>query len=277
MREGFDCAGTANGWEWDVEVERIRRERGLEKGSQEAEHVAEGLVAKASLDPEAVSAIRLFEDIIEDWNAGAPVSRELHFDSLLSTFLFTQALPSNHANVKDPDSQDFLLQQYNNIQKDPELRSRTSKVTATVAQDEESSLSGASVVGPLGSGSLSLPGVDRVLQERLLNDDGRTSKTPLRRTEGRDNTRESGRLTPSSGTRQSNHAHSSAGNSRPTSPLGSGTGATSPGGSQTPKQSEVLHSFFQSLLKDKGPGGNASANTANTAPPRSSRNAERRS
>ncbi|KAJ1022792.1 hypothetical protein NDA18_005125 [Ustilago nuda] len=47
-----------------------------------------------------------------------------------------------------------------------------------------------------------------------------------------------------------------AGEGRATSPAtasGSG-GTTSPG---APKQSEVLHSFFQSLLKDKGGGGGA--------------------
>jgi dynein light intermediate chain 1 len=81
LRDGFDCAGMANGWEWDVQVERIRRSRGLPKGSAEAESLAEQQVDRQTLsglvngDRNGVeSAIRLYEDIIEDWNAAAPVS-----------------------------------------------------------------------------------------------------------------------------------------------------------------------------------------------------------
>lgn len=153
-----------------------------------------------------------------------------------------------------------------------------------------------SVVGPMGSSSLSLPSVERAMQER--QEDGtlgsssrdggaRTSKSGRSGRSGAERERDrDGRATPTltvggttgaSRPRQSNvglgltspslgaggdpmdraSGHSgSGGHSRPTSPAAGGaqspTGATTPGGGvQTPKQSEVLHSFFQSLLKEK--------------------------
>lgn len=70
----------ANGWEWDAEVERIRRSKELPKGSREAEDVAEQQVDRRMLpglvdgDRSGVeSAIKVYEDIVEDWDASAPV------------------------------------------------------------------------------------------------------------------------------------------------------------------------------------------------------------
>ena len=80
LRDGFDCAGMANGWEWDAEVERIRRSKELPKGSREAEDVAEQEVDRRMLpglvdgDRNGVeSAIKVYEDIVEDWDASASV------------------------------------------------------------------------------------------------------------------------------------------------------------------------------------------------------------
>jgi dynein light intermediate chain 1 len=111
----------------------------------------------------------------------------------------------------------------------------------------------------VGSSSLSLPGVERALLDRQQSDDGKSGKMPSssrkdghstrERERERDRTRESGRATPdqrsaASAALQSPPMSSSdkSGGSRPTSPSGG-----------TPKQSEVLHSFFQSLLKEKTP------------------------
>lgn len=110
----------------------------------------------------------------------------------------------------------------------------------------------------MGSSSLSLPSVERAMQERQLSDEARASKPSSSRKDGQTGRdRESGRSTPvhrniASPALQSPPISSSekSGGSRPTSPLGSAQA-----GVQTPKQSEVLHSFFQSLLKEKGPSG----------------------
>jgi dynein light intermediate chain 1 len=91
LRDGFDCAGMANGWEWDAQVEKVRRNRGLPKGSREAEDLAEQQVDRRMLpglvdgDRDGVeSAIKLFEDIIEDWDASAPVSGKMKKNVLFS-------------------------------------------------------------------------------------------------------------------------------------------------------------------------------------------------
>jgi dynein light intermediate chain 1 len=196
----------------------------------------------------------------------------------------------NSSRVKEPDDQDFLLQHYNNLQREPESKSKSSR------HGSNSPLSSAvvgnkSVVGPVGSSSLSLPSVERAMQEKQLLDEGKPVKSSALRKEGqsgrdreRDREREregGGRSTPvhrnmasvTSSALQSPSLSSSekGGSSRPTSPLGSGQV-----GSQTPKQSEVLHSFFQSLLKEKGPGsagggaGRSSASRGNATGERKS-------
>ena len=171
----------------------------------------------------------------------------------------SQQLAMNAGRVKEPDEQAFLLQHYNTLQREPELRGKASRPGPSPQVPDSAPLSGKSVVGPMGSSSLSLPSVERAMQERQLSDEGRVGKSSSSRKEGqgaREREREGGRSTPvhrsvNSSALQSPSLSSSekGGNSRPTSPLGGNQG-----GAQTPKQSEVLHSFFQSLLKEKGPG-----------------------
>lgn len=146
--------------------------------------------------------------------------------------------------------------------------------------DQGATGSNRTIVGPVGSSSLSLPSVERAMQERQLSDDGRAGKLSSSSAKkegqsGRD--RESGRSTPvhrsiASPGLQSPPISSSdkGGGSRPTSPLGSAQA-----GAQTPKQSEVLHSFFQSLLKEKGPGGSTGA--SRTSSSRGNAGSERKS
>jgi dynein light intermediate chain 1 len=81
LRDAFDCAGMANGWEWDAQVERMRRSQGLPKGSRQAEEAAEQQIDRRSLpglvegDRSGVeSTIKLYEAIVEDWDANAAVS-----------------------------------------------------------------------------------------------------------------------------------------------------------------------------------------------------------
>lgn len=80
LRDAFDCAGMANGWEWDAQVERIRRSLALPKGSRQAEEIAEQQIDRRTL-PGLVegdrsnieSTIKLYEAIVEDWDANAEV------------------------------------------------------------------------------------------------------------------------------------------------------------------------------------------------------------
>lgn len=82
LREAFDCAGMANGWEWDAQVEKIRRNQGLPKGSRLAEEMAEQRIDRRSLpgliegDRSGVeSTNKLYEAIVEDWDANAAVRK----------------------------------------------------------------------------------------------------------------------------------------------------------------------------------------------------------
>ena len=177
--------------------------------------------------------------------------------------------------VKQPDDQSFLLQHYNTLQRDPEAKRKPLPQSSTSSQAQTQRASGArSVVGPLGSSSLSLPSVERVMQERLAGDEGKKSSSSRRegqstrdRERERERDREGGRSTPvhrsaATAAVQSPPLTSSdkTGGSRPTSPLNSAQA-----GLQTPKQSEVLHSFFQSLLKEKGPSASSTRSGASRA------------
>lgn len=158
------------------------------------------------------------------------------------------------------------MQHYANLQREPDPRNKLVRQTSSGNLSETSSPASnkTGVVGPMGSGSLSLPGVERAMQDRL-GDEGRTSKAS-RRADGRDYLRgEAGRLTP---TQTPAHSATERGSSRPTSPLSAVPNSPGPGGSggpQTPKQSEVLHSFFQSLLKDKAPPGGSSGGAGSSS------------
>lgn len=234
LREPFDCRSIAKGWDKDCEVEKLRRIRRLEKTKQVEDGLEKELQAErkgdAPLDvagggDEVQSAMKLYEDIVSDWEA-APVGKDA-------------------ANkVRIPDEQTFLGQHHASLQKDPDSTSRFSK---------------RGVVGPMTGSSAGLPSV-----EKLMSREAKVDAAGLAQTEAAPSTlrpRLETSLSSSTSRRESTSAAAAAAvaamtggsadrSSRPTSPAVN-SGTTSPG---APKQSEVLHSFFQSLLKDKASG-----------------------
>lgn len=262
LREPFDCRSMARGWENDCEIERLRRARGLSKTKEVEDQLEKELQAErrgdASLDvasaDEVQSAMKLYEDVVSDWEAG-PVGKD------------------TTNKVRIPDEQAFLSQHHATLQKDPDPRAKFSK---------------RGVVGPMTGSSAGLPSVEKYMSREIKAADGATSPNP--------NTAETTRTrletSSSKHQRESTSAAAAAAvaamtggsggdrNSRPTSPAVS-PGATSPG---APKQSEVLHSFFQSLLKDKGSGvgspkvdrlNRTSSSAARREPPPPSSSAEK--
>ncbi|PWN42077.1 DLIC-domain-containing protein [Ceraceosorus guamensis] len=239
-RDGFDANATSKGWEWDMLVEQVRRESRLEKGSKNLLELARqketGQLAAAE-DAGVPSAVRLYEDIISDWTAPAP--------------------SNNTTRFKQPDEQAFLAQHYANMSSDPNSRSKLSRLGgamgASANGDAESS--GRTVVGPMGSSSLSLPSVEKALLAKIGDaDDGplSTSARPAARMGRRESHRER-EGTPGLRPERLASPPLDSGRAGPLSPgLTSPEGPTSPG---TPKQSEVLHTFFQSLLNKEKPAG----------------------
>lgn len=198
LREPFDAQSMASGWEHDVQVDLTRRKRGLEKSKAVEEQIERELLSDASA--EIQSAMKLYEDIVADYEAPAPTKDAL-------------------AKVRIPDEQSFLAQHHALLAKDPDPRSKFSK---------------RGVVGPMTSSSPALT--------------SEKPKAEARDAEGASRGKERSAAAAAAVAAMT----AGAAGERATSP-GSATGAVSPGGA--PKQSEVLHSFFQSLLKDKGGSG----------------------
>ena len=233
LREPFDCRSMARGWDNDCEVEKLRRQRGLPKTKQvedqletEVQAARRGDGATAAGD-EVQSAMKLYEDIVSDWEA-APAGKD------------------SANRVRIPDEQAFLGQHHATLQKDPDPRSKFSK---------------RGVVGPMTGSSAALPSVDKYMSREAKADNpaspslGQAETAPSR--PRLDTTSISKRDSTSAAAAAAVAAMTGGGGgvgggasatSRPTSPAVR-DGTTSPG---APKQSEVLHSFFQSLLKDKG-------------------------
>ncbi|GAK65623.1 DLIC-domain-containing protein [Moesziomyces antarcticus] len=204
LREPFDCQGLGKGWESDCEIERQRRARGLARTKEVEDQLEKELQLERRDGEEVQSAMKLYEDIVSDWQAG-PAGKD------------------TVNKVRIPDEQAFLGGHHATLQKDPDPRAKLSK---------------RGVVGPMTGASAALPSVEKYM--------ARESKEP---------TEAKPRIEPVR--RESTSAAAAAAvaamtgeRSRPASPAMS-PGAASPG---APKQSEVLHSFFQSLLKDKGSG-----------------------
>ncbi|CDR87260.1 related to dynein light-intermediate chain [Sporisorium scitamineum] len=220
LREPFDCRSMARGWENDCEIETLRRARGLAKTKQVEDQLEKEVQADRRGEEggdEVQSAMKLYEDIVSDWEA-APVGKDA-------------------ANkVRIPDEQAFLGQHHATLQKEPDLRSTFSK---------------RGVVGPMTGSSAGLPSVEKYMSRETKPDttpslgQSEASSTPAVRPRLETSRRESMSAAAAAAVAAMTGGERS---SRPTSPAVA-SGATSPG---APKQSEVLHSFFQSLLKDKG-------------------------
>lgn len=260
LREGFSPQLTAQGWEWDCSVEERRRARNVPKDKIDEVEREMQQEQQESEGSNRGSACRLWEDVVGDWNTKA--SNHLHT-----------------TKVAPPDSQAFLAQHYATLQKetgsgagaaDPRSKfSRTNSSQGSTNHDTTTALR--SIVGPMQSSSLSGPGVERAMglarkDDLGLDAAGSSSSDASRDTKSR--RRESRDFPP-------NQRRTSSGLSRPQSPqVAQGAagvssnglrdaagGATSPGtpsAAATTKQSEVLQSFFQDLLRGKsstGPSG----------------------
>lgn len=261
LREGFDCESTANGWEWDVKVEQVRKSKSLPSGSAEAEEMAEQEINRRDLPGlvgseigQISSAVKLYEDIIEDWNAIGGAN--------LST--------GGHSKVKEPDQQAFLAQSYATLQQDSDVRTKSSGQSARAGMKKDDSTDPSiahrtGVVGPMVSSSLSLPTVEKILQELRMSDDNVGQNVLSNSKPSNPTTRQRGTDLHGTGisSRQIPHSDKSSpllspgergGGIRPTSPLGA-AGVTSGSASPTSqhRQSEVLSSFFQSLLHKEKP------------------------
>ncbi|EST09482.1 Dynein family light intermediate chain [Kalmanozyma brasiliensis GHG001] len=250
LRETFDSRSMTRGWDTDCEIERLRRSRNLPKTKEVEDQLEKEVQAnqrgdvssEANGGDEVQSAMKLYEDIVADWEA-APAGKDT-------------------ANkVRIPDEQTFLGQHHATLQKEPDPKSKFSK---------------RGVVGPMTGSSAGLPSVEKYMSRDGKSDtasaaaSGQTEPaTPATRPRLESSNSSSKRESTSAAAAAAVAAMTSSSDrsSRPTSPAVN-SGTTSPG---APKQSEVLHSFFQSLLqKDKGVGSPKvdRLRTTSTATPR---------
>lgn len=217
LRETFDCAGMAKGWENDCEIERLRRTRKLARSREVEEELEKEMRMERGEGEEVQSAMKLYEDIVSDWEA--VVSGK-----------------DGGSKVRVPDEQAFLGAHHATLQKDPDAKSRFSK---------------RAVVGPMTGSSAGLPSVEKLMEREARSDGTAAGQVEAPRSRPDVSRRESTSAAAAAAVAAMTGGAGGQGASRPTSPA-VGSGATSPG---APKQSEVLHSFFQSLLKDKAGGG----------------------
>lgn len=145
--------------------------------------------------------------------------------------------------------QSFLAKHYDENSKKPDRDPR-----ASFRNPAELDGGSAGVVGPLGSSSLSLPNVEKLLTEMEVGIGGANTPPDRRLGSGR-----AARPTPLvSSTSPTNH-----GSSRP--PPSPNTLVSSPS-PQGQTQHEVLQNFFQSLLSNKGqPGSRPKVNGTGTS------------
>lgn len=77
LREGFDCKSMGNGWDYDCEIEKFRREKGILERNRKIEESLEKELLELQGGGEGMddrgSAVRWFEDVVADWKTG-PVS-----------------------------------------------------------------------------------------------------------------------------------------------------------------------------------------------------------
>ncbi|KAJ9479968.1 hypothetical protein PHBOTO_003722 [Pseudozyma hubeiensis] len=217
LRETFDCGGMAKGWENDCEIERLRRTRKLARSREVEEELEKEMRMERGEGEEVQSAMKLYEDIVSDWEA-------------------VVGGKDGGSKVRVPDEQAFLGAHHATLQKDPDAKSRFSK---------------RAVVGPMTGSSAGLPSVEKLMEREARSDGPAASQVEAPRSRPDVSRRESTSAAAAAAVAAMTGGAGGQGGSRPTSPA-VGSGATSPG---APKQSEVLHSFFQSLLKDKAGGG----------------------
>ncbi|KAK0548636.1 hypothetical protein OC846_004395, partial [Tilletia horrida] len=247
LREGFDCKGWGLGWDFDCEVERRRRVRRAQArragvgavssadGANGAVAVANGLTAPglsrsgnaSEQGPNGTRAQQVEEAEIEkeveldirpeDRGVGSAVRL---YEDIVSDVEGNTPHHAPTSTVKPPDDQDFLQQWYATLAARRDDGQGSSSAAAA---------GGASLTGGVGSSSasaamasLTSPGAG-----------GRDSPRPM---------------SPGISDYLQNVAAGGRGGNT-SSPMSGARGGT--------RQSEVLHSFFQSLLDGSEAGGNA--------------------
>ncbi|KAJ1022790.1 hypothetical protein NDA18_005124 [Ustilago nuda] len=150
LREPFDAQSMAKGWENDCHLDQQRRVRKLARTQEVEDELEKELNSEVADGNEVQSAMKLYEDIVSDWEA-TPNGKD------------------TIAKVRIPDEQAFLGQHYATLQKDPDPRCKFSK---------------RAVVGPMTGGSAGLPSV-----EKYMAKDG-TLGTPTRERERGERERE---------------------------------------------------------------------------------------
>lgn len=274
LRDGFSPKSTEQGWTWDCQVEERRRAAGTPRekiGDVERQmREEEGDDAEAP----ATSACRLWDDLLGDINA-------LRNDAA-----------GLSSQVPPPDTQDFLAGHYAALQKDGSGADPRAKFSRTNSSQQAQLGSGRpvglpdaagtrGVVGPMRSTSLTGPSVEKAIGQAQRDDatGSGASSDALNDSTGRPKVkRRESREPDAISSRRSQSPHLSSSTS------GSGSGvrdrAASPStpSPATTKQSEVLQSFFQDLLRGKsgagGGGGTAGASSGGpgTPPMRSGQN-----
>ena len=229
LRDGFDAKAWGEAWERDLEGE-------TETGAK-----------------------RLYANLVPDQGSKVRNNtfRQIYGFELIGDVLQPPALPPFNNPIPE---QGFLAKNYDENSKKPDRDPRE-------AFKKVADLPGtaAGVVGPLGSSSFSLPGVEKALNEMETAGTGRDVSTSAtadaaRRMAARAPAATGRAALGGIGGAVSPTSLSSA--RSPISPSAAGAGASAGGAGQT--QHEVLQNFFQSLLSTKDRG--ASATTARQKP-----------
>ncbi|ORY90127.1 dynein light intermediate chain-domain-containing protein [Leucosporidium creatinivorum] len=252
-KERFDAEGLAKGWESDLEAERER------------------LAGKESVEDEQ----RLDEE-------GRPVVGAL--------LMFEQMLPNEEMDrrplaedglIKAEDEQSFLKVHLETIQKerasDPRAAFRPNPNSVGGAADSGVGAGGfpPSLVGPMASGGLNLPNVEKALGRDREKDRELDDPTAARRASimSRKDSAQSARTT-SPNLPFSTPGNTGSNNTSPNLPFTPGGSSTAPGTPGGPGQNEILHNFFQGLLAARGntpsaSSGSGAAGAGSARPPSS--------
>lgn len=243
IRDPFDCHAMGRGWTHDCKIDQLRRSRNLPRTTAIEDELDKELLHDQAPAADTLSAIKLYEDIVSDWHAGSNVKEA-------------------NTRVKVPDEQAFLAVHHAALAKEVDSRAAAAAAASGAgAMGKLGKSTGGGVVGPMSSSSRGLPSVEKLMSRaNEANEDDTNLRPNVSRTDS----------TPTASSKREYTAAAAAaaaamaglnerGNSKPSSPaiVSPSAGASSAG--SAPKQSEVLHSFFQSLLKDKGSSGAAAA------------------
>ncbi|KAL7410620.1 hypothetical protein BDY24DRAFT_170473 [Mrakia frigida] len=224
LREGFEPERVTSAWE--VSVRRWRVEKG---GGQEGEGVVDDEEEEDVEDLWAGVVPEMGEDVLQD-----PSAR------MITTLL----------------DQTFLAKEYAAIQNDPKRDPRQSfRNPASTSTSTSSSTGGGElerlvgVVGPMGSGGLSMPGVEKAMAE-MEGLSSKSSRDPTTRPSLSSSSRDYSYSSPTLPSPLTSPSLSgSAAFPSSAAPSGSAAAGVAPGGAgQPPPSTEALHNFFQSLL-----------------------------